>query len=82
MIFHLQENILIYRQEFDLKGQVQELGSVSNVKELFNHTKADIRIKNFFANESLVKVTTAINLISVLSQQLGLVSSQQSPVSH
>ena len=67
----MQENILIYRQELDLRGQVQELGSVSSNKELFGHSKADIRIKNFFANESLMKVTTAINLLTVLGQQLG-----------
>ena len=71
MIYSLQENILIYRQEYDLRGQVQELGSVSSNKELFGHSKADIRIKNFFANESLVKVTNAINLLTVLGQQLG-----------
>ena len=67
----LQENLLIYRQEFDLPGQKQEVGSVDWVKTIFNHTQADARLKNFFANEGLIKVTTAINLITLLGLQLG-----------
>ena len=67
----MQENLLIYMQEFFLAGQKQEVGSVDWTKEVFHHTQADARLKNFFANESLIKVTTAINLITLLGQQLG-----------
>ena len=58
-------------QEFFLSGQKQEVGSVDWVKTVFNHTRADTRLKDFFANESLAKVTNAINLITVLGHQLG-----------
>ena len=61
----------MWRQEFDLPGQTPELGSISWTKEIFNHRKADMRIKDFFANESLLRVTTAINMLAFHGQQLG-----------
>ena len=68
--FHAQkENLLIYRQEFDLMGQLQEPGSISWTKQVCNHKRADIKNKNYFANENLLHVTTLINLIAMLDTE-------------
>ena len=47
---------MIYRQHFDLPGESQTPGSVSNVRECFSHSQADRKVQHFYANESLLKV--------------------------
>ena len=37
--FPLQENILCHKEQFDLMGQIEEPGSISWVKNVFNHSK-------------------------------------------
>ena len=60
----------MFRQLFDLSGQLPEPGSQSWTKEVFEHRKADTRIKNFYANESLLRVSTLINMFVILAEQL------------
>ena len=52
---------------FYLSGQLEEPGSVAWVKEVFQHTNADRKIKDFNANKSLLQVTTARQLLQHVS---------------
>ena len=57
----------MFRHEFDLPGHMQEYGSISWTKTTFSHNKADYRIKNYYANQSLLEVTTVSNLLVLLA---------------
>jgi hypothetical protein len=71
--FHAQkENLLLYRQEYDLMGQLQEPGSISWTKQVCNHKQADFKNKNYFANENLLQVTTVMNLMAILYTECGI----------
>ena len=65
----MKENLTIWRQEFDLNHQLDEEGSISNFKLIFNHSQADWRCKQFYANDSLMRVVTEANLIALLQEQ-------------
>ena len=61
----------MYRQNYDKLGELQQPGSISHNKVVFSHTQADSKVKHFYANESLSKVTTAIDLIALLQERDG-----------
>ena len=65
----MKENLTIWRQEFDLNHQLDEEGSISNFKLIFNHSQADWRCKQYYANDSLMRVVTEANLIALLQEQ-------------
>lgn len=70
--FHAQmENLAIWRNYFDLPHQLIEEGSISNVKEVFQHSQADKRCKMYYANDALRQVTLDINLVALLQEQKG-----------
>ena len=39
--------------------------------QVFHHTQADLNVKNFFANDSLLRVTTEANLLAFLQSSTG-----------
>ena len=59
----------MYRGHFDRSGQLNEPGSISNLKECLHHTQADYHCKNVFANEALMKVVTESNLLALIQEQ-------------
>ena len=63
--------MLIWRETFDLQHQLSEAGSVSNIKTLGNHSQADSKVQNFYANDSLLRVVTKANVIALLQEQHG-----------
>lgn len=68
--WHAQkENLTIWRQYFDQPHQLAEEGSISNFREIFSHSQADLKCKNYFANQSLMQVVTEANLIALLQEQ-------------
>lgn len=44
-------------------------GTCSKYYQVFHHTQADRKVKNFYANDSLLRVTTEANLIALLQEQ-------------
>ena len=68
--WHAQkENLTIWRQHFDLPHQLAEEGSISHFKLIFSHSQADWRCKQYYANDSLMRVVTEANLIALLQEQ-------------
>ena len=59
----------MYRGHFDRQGQLNEPGSISNLREVLHHTQADYHCKNVFAIEALMKVVTESNLLALLQEQ-------------
>ena len=48
-----------------------ELGSQSQTKTAFEHKNADRLVKDYYANLSLLEVTTALNLLGLLYEMVG-----------